>query len=135
MENARMWALTVLRVGIGLMMALAHGWPKVTGGTERWERLGGAMASLGIESFPLFWGAAAAFTELVGGLLLVLGLLTRPAAVLLLFTMFVAAVSHWSSEPSLGSISHPVETGLALLALLIAGPGKHSLDALLSRRR
>jgi putative oxidoreductase len=133
-ESSRTWGLTVLRVGLGAMMAAAHGWGKVVGGEERWTKLGGAMAHLGIDLAPTFWGAAAAFTELVGGLLLVVGLFTRPAAALLVFTMLVAAVSHYAGDPSLKAISHPVETGLGLLCVLIAGPGRYSLDARLRKK-
>ena len=83
-------ALLILRLGIGGMFIL-HGWPKVIGGAAVWVKLGGAMTYLGVPlgegqwgflSDPKVWGAAAAFAEFVGGILLVVGLFTRPAALI-----------------------------------------------------
>lgn len=121
----------VLRVGLGLMM-MFHGWPKVQGGPSKWAGLGGSMSLFGIDAFPTFWGAAAAFTELVGGALLVLGLGTRPAAALLAFVMFVAAANHYAEE-GLRAASHPIETGLGLIALLFLGTGRYGLEDRLRR--
>ena len=118
----------VLRVGLGAMMAAVHGWPKVTGGPAKWAKLGGAMDTFGITFAPTFWGGAAAFTELVGGVLLVVGLGTRPAAALLAFTMFVAASNHLADGDGIGGASHAIEDGLAFVALMLIGGGKHSLD-------
>lgn len=123
--------ITVLRVGLGLMMML-HGWPKVQGGPGNWAKLGGSMALFGITAFPAFWGGAAAFTELVGGALLVLGLGTRPAAALLTFVMFVAAANHMAGDGFM-SASHPIETGTGLLALVFLGSGRWGLEHRIGR--
>ncbi|NNE45015.1 MAG: hypothetical protein HKN12_12480, partial [Gemmatimonadetes bacterium] len=40
--------LLVLRLVVGLSMAVLHGWGKITGGVETWERVGGGMANFGI---------------------------------------------------------------------------------------
>ncbi|MEB3211937.1 MAG: DoxX family protein, partial [Leptolyngbyaceae bacterium] len=44
--------------------------------------------------FPIFFSYVAAFTELIGAPLLILGLLTRPAALGLFSTMLVAMYHH-----------------------------------------
>ncbi|MEO6167163.1 MAG: DoxX family protein, partial [Chitinophagales bacterium] len=59
--------LLIIRVGIGLLM-MKHGWPKLTGGIEKWEKLGGNMDVIGIAFLPVFWGLCAALAETAGGL-------------------------------------------------------------------
>jgi len=119
--------LLVLRVGLGLAM-VAHGWPKLAGGAIKWTKLGGAMASLGVTFAPMAWGLAAAVAETLGGVLLVLGLATRPAAAALTFTMFVAFKWHYDAGEGFGGYSHALEDGIAFLALVLLGPGRYSVD-------
>lgn len=123
--------LLVGRVGLGLMM-MAHGWPKVIH-PEKWEGLGGAMANLGITFMPSVWGGAAAITELVGGLLVVLGLATRPAALLVAFTLFVAFFMHFSAGDGFRGWSHAAETGIGFLMIAGLGGGRYAVDRLLKR--
>lgn len=132
LEKHRDLGLLVMRVGLGLMM-MTHGFPKVAGGPTKWEKLGGAMGALGIDAWPVFWGAAASFTELVGGLLVALGLATRPSALLVTVTMVVAAAMHLDKGDGLGGASHAIETGLAFFGLVVLGAGRYSLDARLQR--
>jgi len=118
--------LLILRAGFGLYMAFGHGLGKITAGPEQWARLGGAMEMFGIGFFPTFWGFMASFAEFVGALLLVVGLLTRPAALLLVINMFVAAMSHILGE---GSPESALLYLIVFLTLVIVGPGKYSIDA------
>ncbi len=121
--------LLVLRLGIGIMEAAVHGWPKLAGGTERWKKLGTALEIFGIDFAPTFWGFLAMAAEFGGGILLVLGLFTRPAAALILFTMCVATTRHLSRGEGMGEASHAIELGIVMGALLLLGPGRYSLDA------
>lgn len=126
--------LLVLRVGLGLFFMMVHGGPKLLAGPGQWETVGAAMGRLGITAFPAFWGLCAAASEFFGGLCLLLGLWTRPACAFMLATMAVAATMHLTQGDGLGVASHALEDGIAFLALLIAGPGAHSLDrAMFSR--
>ncbi|OSZ78859.1 DoxX family protein [Chitinophagaceae bacterium IBVUCB1] len=120
-------ALLILRLGVGFMMIL-HGYPKLSGGAEKWEKLGGAMASIGIKFVPVVWGFMAAITETVGGLFFLLGLFFRPTSFLLFFTMLVAAAMHLSSGDGIMDASHAIELGIVFLAMFIIGPGKFSVD-------
>lgn len=83
------------------------------------------------------WLGAAAFSELLGGLLLLLGLLTRVGAFLLFCTMLTAVVGvHWKGgffAP--GGIEYPVTLLAISLALLISGGGAASIDRRLSSGR
>jgi putative oxidoreductase len=68
-------------------------------------------------------------TELVGGVLLLIGLLVRPTSAVLLFVLFVAALQNVVTAGSLaGGRAHPIDAGVGLLALMILGAGKWSLD-------
>jgi putative oxidoreductase len=114
---------------------IIHGGPKIMGGPARWEKLGGAMGNLGVDFAPVFWGFMAAFSEFGGGILLGLGLLYRPASLFLMFTMFVAAVTHLSGGDGWGKASHAIEMCILFLGAFFIGPGKYSLDTLISKFR
>ena len=127
LDKHRNIGLLILRIGLGCMFLL-HGLPKLFGGPERWEGLGGAMASLGITFLPTFWGFMAAISESLGGLCLILGLFLRPACILLTITMLVATASHLGRGDGLKGAAHAIEVGIVFLSLILIGPGKHSLD-------
>ena len=118
----------ILRAGIGIMMVL-HGWPKLAGGQQNWEQLGGAMGYLGITFWPVLWGFFSAMAETLGGALLAVGFLTRFAAIFLTFNMGVATLMVYHiSHGSFKDWSHPAEIGIACLSLVIIGAGKYSVD-------
>jgi putative oxidoreductase len=123
-------ALLVLRVGIGISFVFVYGWAKISGGAGTWADLGGNMAVFGITVFPTFWGFMAAVAEFGGGVLLILGLLFRPALVLMTLTMVVAAVGHASGQID-GGPWHATEMGTVFIALLLTGPCRYSIDAYL----
>lgn len=119
--------LLILRLGIGAMFLFVHGGPKLLGGPEMWTMVGGAMGMLGITIYPVFWGFMAAVAEGIGGLCLVLGILVRPASVMMAFTMAMAAATHLSKGDGLAGASHAIELGIVFVALAVLGPGKHRL--------
>ncbi|QOL26839.1 DoxX family protein [Thalassotalea sp. LPB0316] len=126
-----------LRVPIGIIF-MAHGAQKLFGwfGGYGLEATGNWMASIGLA--PGFLMALlAGSAEFFGGLMLVLGLLTRPAAFVLAITMVVAIFSvHFAN--GLFMANNGYEFGLALLAasvsLAISGAGKLSADAILAKK-
>jgi putative oxidoreductase len=121
-------ALLIARLGIGLSYIIVHGGKKLISGPERWESYGKVMQNLGIEFFPVFWGFMAAFSETIGGLFLIIGFFFRPAATLILITMFVAATKHFSDGDPLSKIAYPIEMGMIMILFLFIGAGKYSLD-------
>ena len=134
LDKHRDIGLLILRIGLGCMF-LVHGFPKLFGGPERWERIGGAMGSLGITFLPAFWGFMAAISEALGGICLILGLFVRPACILLTITMLVATASHLSRGDGLKGAAHAIEVGIVFLSLILIGPGKYSLDEKLNSAR
>jgi putative oxidoreductase len=121
------FALLIMRVGMGGMFIM-HGFPKIIGGMDKWEKLGSAMNYLGVHQFHTAFGFAAAFSEFFGGMALVLGLFFRPAALLMASTMIVAVTMHLGKGEGLIGASHAIEAGVVFLALVFIGPGAHSVD-------
>jgi len=126
-----------LRAGAGVIF-MAHGAQKLFGwfGGYGLEGTAGWMASIGLEP-GLLMAAMAGGAEFFGGLLLVLGLLVRPAALVLAVTMIVAIVTvHLQNGLFLSNNGY--EFGLALLAvsagLVFRGAGSLSVDRLLHTR-
>ncbi len=124
-----------LRLTAGVIYS-AHGAQKLFGwfggygldGTAQW------LASIGLgPGYPMALLAGGA--EFFGGLLLLLGLLTRPAALVTAFTMVVAIFSVHIGN-GLFMANNGYEFGLALLgislALTIRGAGSLSADHLIA---
>ena len=126
--------LLVSRLVLGSLMA-AHGAQKLFGwfGGYGVSGTGAFFETLGFRP-GRFFAATAALAEVVGGLLLVLGLFGPIGSALVLSVMIVAAVGvHW--QHGLFAMSNGIEvpllyaTGAAALGL--TGPGRFSLDAAL----
>lgn len=126
-----------LRLPVGIIF-MAHGGQKLFGwfGGYGLEGTGQWMASIGIEPGVLM-AFLAGSAELVGGLFILLGLLTRPAAVLLAFTMIIAIASVHISN-GLFMANNGYEFALALLAasvsLALSGSGKVAIDNAITTR-
>ncbi|CCN33764.1 putative DoxX family protein [Vibrio nigripulchritudo SO65] len=126
-----------LRIPVGIIL-MAHGAQKLFGwfGGYGLEGTGQWMASIGLAPGVLM-AFLAGSAEFFGGLFLILGLLTRPAAIVTAFTMIVAIFSvHF--ENGLFLSNNGYEFGLALLAasvsLAISGSGKLALDESLVKK-
>jgi len=120
--------LLVLRVGIGAFLVL-FGWHKLAGGVHAWKGLGESMALLHIHFLPAFWGFCCALTETLGGLLVVIGLLFRPACILLTFNFVVATmVVYHGKNGNFQEWSHPATYLILFFSLIFIGAGKYSFD-------
>ncbi|MBR9873634.1 MAG: DoxX family protein [Vibrionaceae bacterium] len=126
-----------LRIPIGIIF-MAHGSQKLFGwfGGYGLEGTGQWMASIGLSPGVLM-AFLAGSGEFFGGLFILLGLLTRPAATVLAFTMLIAIFTvHF--ENGLFLSNNGYEFGLALLAasvsLIFSGAGKAGLDNLLNKK-
>ena len=136
--TAPTWVTVPLRLALGSIF-VAHGAQKVFG---VWNGPGWAKFTAGTTPFffmrpAWLWLALAALSELAGGALVLVGLLTRVGAFLLACTMLTAIFGyHWGA---FFMSSRGIEYALALLgiclALLIAGGGQASVDAALGGAR
>ena len=127
-----------LRLALGVIF-IGHGMQKVFG----------SFNGPGLKHFTSFpapfpfmrpswlWMGMAAFGELIGGILVLLGLLTRFGAFLIVCVMLTAIFGVLLHNGLFGP--NGMELALALLgsalALLIAGGGRASVDRLIGRRR
>lgn len=127
----------ILRVPVGIIL-MGHGSQKLFGwfggyglqGTGQW------MESLGMHPGVLMAGMAGS-AEFFGGLALVLGLLIRPAAAIVAFTMLMAILTvHISNGLFLANNGYEYALALlvALVALAIQGSGRVSLDNVIAHR-
>jgi len=126
-----------LRVGAGVIFT-AHGAQKLFGwfGGYGLEGTAGWMESIGLAPGTLM-AALAGGAEFFGGLLLIAGLLVRPAAVVLAITMLVAIVTV-HVQNGLFMSNNGYEFGLALLVismgLALRGAGSLSIDNILQNK-
>lgn len=131
------YSALLLRLPIGIIF-IAHGAQKLFGwfGGNGLEKTGQWMTSIGLE--PGVWMAfLAGNAEFIGGTFLLLGLLTRPVAIVLALTMVVAVfVVHF--ENGLFMSNNGYEFGLSLLAatisLAFSGGGIASLDNIFQQK-
>ena len=124
-DNFKSWMLTVLRVIVGLVFA-AHGYEKLGMGADQ---VAGFFSSISIP-LPLFFAYFITYLELIGGILLILGLLTHWISKLFSIEMLVAFLTVHA-----GKGVFVTEGGFELVALIFGaalvlmafGPGKLAL--------
>jgi len=130
-------ALLVVRVIVGIIIG-AHGWQKLTviGPANFGQSF---LAQSGVP-LPIFMGYVVTCTEVIGGILLIVGLLSRLAALLLTINLVIATllvnihVGLLSSTDGVGA-ELPLALIAGFLAILSVGPGRLSLDYLLGVER
>ncbi|HTM93051.1 MAG TPA: DoxX family protein [Flavisolibacter sp.] len=126
-ENALAFALLLLRVGVGSLMLVQHGFDKLTHFAQKAPRFAdpfhiGSTTSLSLVIFAEFFCAA----------FVIIGLFTRLACIPLVIAMSVALFSAHKGD----FFGRGEAAGLFMivfLALLFTGPGKISLDRLIAK--
>lgn len=133
------YADAALRIAVGALL-IPHGlrfafgmWPATGNPNGTMAQLAAALDSWGYRPGWL-WSKAIAFNHLVCGPLLVLGLFTRPAALIATLFLTVACFERWKVGKwfwnKLG-VEYTLLWAIAALHVLIAGPGRFSLDRML----
>jgi putative oxidoreductase len=126
--------LLLIRLVIGILF-IGHGAQKLFGwfGGYGLKGTGGWFESIGMKP-GVTMALMAGSTELVGGLLFALGLVTPLGGILIAATM-VIAIAKVHGANGLWSTSNGYEYNLVLLAVTIGialvGPGQYALDAFL----
>jgi putative oxidoreductase len=121
--------LLLLRLGSGLLMAFAHGYPKLIGFAEKSASFAdplhiGSTASL----------ALAVFAEFFCALAVAAGLWTRLATLPVIITMGVVIFLVHGDDPF--KVQEKGWLFLLLYAvILLTGPGKYALDTWIARLR
>ena len=117
--------LLALRLALGAIM-ITHGWQKIAG---HMHGIMGMLSHLGIPAWMAYLVVAAEFG---GGILLVLGLLTRLAAFAICIDMLVAILKvHLKNGlTGQGGFEFPLACAAIAFALIFLGAGPISLDAI-----
>lgn len=130
-------ALLILRLVVGGLLA-GHGAQKLFGsfggsgleGTSKW------LESLGLRPGRQ-WALVAGGSEFLGGALTALGAMNPLGPVMAIGSMLMATVKVHAGKPiwvTSGGAELPVTNIAVMTALMIAGPGKISVDALFGTR-
>jgi putative oxidoreductase len=117
------FAWLLVRMVAGFSLAYGHGLPKAQNGAVK------LASGLAADGWPLphVFAWCATLAELVGGVLVAIGLLTRPAAAAAAFTMFVALYQH--RNDGFVSMEKALLFAVIFVAATIAGSGRWGLDA------
>jgi putative oxidoreductase len=138
-EASASLGLLVLRVSIGAMMLFGHGWAKFGMFAQTKDKW------VVPQIFPLKYLPPSAsmigtlVCEVGASALLILGLLTRPAAFLLGFAMVVAAFQVHAADPFFMAGGKAKEPAILYLipcvVLILTGAGVFSLDSLVLKEK
>lgn len=123
LERLQPLGLLVLRLVLGAIM-IAHGFPKAFGGVHHHVEF---VRSLGIPGWLAYLSIAA---ELGGGILLVVGFLTRFVALCALIDMLVAIFTVHFKNGFMGQGNYQFPLALAAIAfsLILFGSGPIAID-------
>ncbi|HYM78722.1 MAG TPA: DoxX family protein [Candidatus Dormibacteraeota bacterium] len=122
-------ALLLMRLTLGAIMA-THGYHKVFGGLHQFAHMVGGMG------LPAWLGYVSAFTELLGGLMILAGFFTRPAAFAISINLAAAIWKVHLHNGLLGSpdrpgYEFPLAAATLACALIFFGGGPFALDHVL----
>jgi putative oxidoreductase len=133
------WFTVPIRLALAAVM-IAHGSQKVLGifNGPGFNTFIAGTTPFGFMRPAWVWLAAAALSELVGGILVGIGFLTRVGAFFIACTMLTAVIGVHLAGGFFASnrgYEYPLSLFAMALALVIAGGGQASVDRALSGRR
>jgi putative oxidoreductase len=118
------------------------GWIFILSGWRKLMDIPAFVATMPRRDLPTFLGYVAPFVEFIGGILLVIGLATRYAALLMLLFVIIATFSshrYWSYPEAQKAAQHGnfwknVSMMGGTVLLFITGAGRYAVDAMLARK-
>jgi putative oxidoreductase len=118
-----------------LLARLLIGTIFILSGSQKLSNIAAFVATMPQRGLPDFLGYIAPFVEVAGGALMIVGLLTRPACLIMIVFTLVASFSthdYWASPPAqaYNNFIHfwkNVSIMGGMLLLLATGPGKYAL--------
>ena len=119
--------LLLIRIVAGISLAFGHGLGKMPPSEGFIE----TTAGLGFPA-PLFFAWAAGFAEFFGGILIALGLITRPASFLVAFTMAIAVFIRHGDDPFTSKEKAMLYFVIAGM-LMLTGSGRFGFDRFFRR--
>jgi putative oxidoreductase len=129
------WGVTVIRVMAGIIITVAAFEKFSGGGFEGFTR---TSTSLGLPA-PQLWGVFIPLLELIGGLMVLVGLYARWVALLFVIEYFVTSfLLKVPRQPPFGgwdSMRIDLMLWAAAIMLVLVGPGALALESLLRRGR
>jgi putative oxidoreductase len=123
LDSLQPWGALVLRLALGLSMSV-HGYEKVIphGALDHFAHY---VVTLGM---PRWLGYVSAYTEFVGGILLLLGLLTRLSAAFVAINMLVALFAVGIHQ-GFGIYNYIIALAAIAVMLVFTGAGALALDS------
>ena len=120
------FGLLFYRFALGISM-FYHGYLKYVSGEQGLYKVGAMLSTLGVLSgFEVILGTIASYAEMVGGILIIIGLFTRIGSLLIIGTLAVATILNLNGN--FFSWDYPSQMGFGAIMLFFAGAGRYSLD-------
>ena len=120
------FGLLFYRLALGISM-FYHGYLKYVSGEQGLYKVGAMLSALGVSSgFEVILGTIASYAEMVGGILLIIGLFTRIGTLLVVGTLSVATILNLNGN--FFSWDYPSQMAFGAIMLFFAGAGRYSLD-------
>ena len=120
------FGLLFYRLALGISM-FYHGYLKYVSGEQGLYKVGAMLSTLGVPSgFEVILGTIASYAEMVGGILIIIGLFTRIGTLLVVGTLAVATILNLNGN--FFSWDYPSQMAFGAIMLFFAGAGRYSLD-------
>ena len=120
------FGLLFYRLALGISM-FYHGFLKYVSGEQGLYKVGAMLSALGVPSgFEVILGTIASYAEMVGGILLIIGLFTRIGTLLVVGTLAIATILNLNGN--FFSWDYPSQMAFGAIMLFFAGAGRYSLD-------
>ena len=118
--------LLIVRIGLAVVF-IAHGCSKI-------DDMSGTISFFGgVLNLSPIWAYIVTYTELFGGIAMILGIFTQWAGILLAITMVIAIYLVKLSKGFLGGYEFDLMLFLGAIAIVLSGPGRYTVMSLFKK--